>query len=85
MDANVTPSDGGAKPSRLTAPAERVLHHPTQLRVLLIAVVIGVWYAGFSVPLTVGIDASLQRAEREQRRLALAVEVDRLKAMNQSS
>lgn len=80
MDANANQSDVGSKQSQLTALVERVLHHPTQLRVLLMVVVIGVWYAGFSVPLTAGIDQSLQRAERERKRLALAVEVERLRA-----
>ena len=68
------------QPNKLNAVALRVLHNPSQFRVLLMVVIFGVWYAGVSGPMSEGIDETTRKVDRERKRLGLARDVERLRA-----
>jgi Tfp pilus assembly protein PilO len=80
MDATAAAGKAAKGPGKFATMADRVLHNPTQLRVLLAAAILGVWYAGFASPMTTEIDETARRTEREKKRLTVAVEVERLRA-----
>ena len=55
------------------------LHNPTQLRLFLMAAVLGVGYAVIYLPLTNSTDAATKKLRLSQKRLALAEEVGQLR------
>jgi hypothetical protein len=79
MESSANRSTGPAKPSKLRELAKRILSNPTQLRVLLLSTIFGVWYVALYAPMTSQIDDHGQRAEKERKRLGLAVEIERLR------
>ncbi len=79
MDSNANAHPNAtAKASKLRALVNQVLGSPTQLRVLLLTTMFGVWYFTLYAPLTVQIDGHVQRAEKERKRLETALEIERL-------
>lgn len=56
------------------------LHHPLHLRVVLTAVLLGVWYFGIEEPLIGTIDSTSKQVGRERKRVELAREIEGLRA-----
>ena len=78
MDADH--DDDEKKPNKFVTRLIEVLHNPIQLRVLLVITIFGGWYTLSAATLTVDIDRVTRQSEREQKRLELAKEVERLRA-----
>ncbi len=79
MESNAHAAAVTRKPNKLAALAMRILHNPTQIRVLMMILIFGGWYFAFYSPLSQGIEETARRTEREKKRLGLAGDVERLR------
>jgi hypothetical protein len=71
--------DAKPKPPSLRARLTNLAYKPMQFRVILTAAILGGWYAGLAMPMTAEIDQTTGRVAREQKRLELAKQIERLR------
>jgi Tfp pilus assembly protein PilO len=80
MDGDATTTRAAGKSGKIASIALRVLHNPFQLRVVVMLVIFAAWYLGFCMPMSSSIDRTVASTSTERKRLALALEVERLRA-----
>ncbi len=80
METNASASGTAKRKSnKLVALAVRVLHNPTQIRVVMMIFILGGWHFVVYSPLSQGIEETTRRTDREKKRLGLANEVEGLR------